>query len=110
VTSVFWFSRLKPGAEPAAYERWVQQTDYRLAEGIGCVLHYRVHKLAGPVEAEGRPPYDYIEVLQVSDLEEYREALKHHPALQQIVAEIGQFIDGVGSAWGTTITPLGKEE
>lgn len=110
MVSVFWFSKLKPGADRAAYEHWVQHTDYRLAQSIQSVSHYRVHRLVGPVEGEGSPPYDYIEVLQVSDLDEYRKAMAHHPALRQIVAEIGQFIEGVGGAWGTSIVPLGKEE
>jgi REDY-like protein HapK len=107
--SVFWFSNLRAGADAAAYERWVQQTDYRLAQGIRCVRHYRVHRIAGPVEAGGKSLFDYIEVLEVTDIEAYRAALKDSPAIRQIIAEIGQFVDGVGSAWGTPIAPLGKE-
>lgn len=107
--SVFWFSNLKAGVEAAAYERWVQHTDYRLAAGIECVQHYRVHRIAGPVEGDGGPHFDYIEVLEVADIDEYRAALKHSPAIQHIIAEIGQFVDGVGSAWGKPIAPLGKE-
>jgi hypothetical protein len=107
--SVFWFSNLKAGADAAAYELWVQHTDYRLAEEVGCVGHYRVHRLAGPVEGEGNSPFDYIEVLEVTDIDEYRSALKRSPAIQRIIAEIGQFVDGVGSAWGSPIAPLGKE-
>lgn len=107
--SVFWFSKLKPGADPAAYEQWVRETDYRLAEGINSIRHYRVHKLLGPMEGDGAPPYDYIEVLEVRDLGEYRDALAQDPAIQQILAEIGRFIQGAGGAWGTPIAPLGKE-
>jgi hypothetical protein len=109
MASVFWFSKLKPGAQAEAYERWVQTTDYRLAQDLECVVHYRVHRIAGPVEAGGDSPYDYIEVLEVTDIDDYRDALKNHPAIQQIIAEIGQFIEGAGSAWGTPIAPLGKE-
>jgi hypothetical protein len=109
-TSVFWFSKLKPGAEAAAYEQWVRNTDYRLAQGIDCIEHYRVHKLTGLVEGEGKPPFDYIEVLKVRDLEAYRKALREDPAIRQIIDEIGQFVDGAGGAWGTTIEPLGKEQ
>jgi hypothetical protein len=110
MASVFWFSKLKEGAQAAAYERWVQETDYRLARDVRCVAHYRVHRLAGPVEGEGAAPYDYIEVLDVTDIDEYRAALKNHPAIQQIIAEIGQYVDGAGSAWGSPIAPLGKEQ
>jgi hypothetical protein len=109
MASVFWFSKLKAGAQAAAYERWVQETDYRLAQDIECVLHYRVHRVAGPVEGEGEAPYDYIEVLEVADIDAYRSALRDHPAIRKIIAEIGLFIEGAGSAWGDPIAPLGKD-
>ncbi len=110
MASVFWFSKLKPGVDPAAYERWVQQTDYRLAQGVATIEHYRVHRVGGPMEGAGRLPYDYIEVLQVRNLEDYRAAMERDPAIQRIIAEIGAFVDSVGSAWGTVIAPLGKEQ
>jgi hypothetical protein len=93
-----------------AYERWVQQTDYRLADQLECLIHYRVHRIAGAIEAGGATPYDYIEVLEVTDIDAYREALKAHPAIQQIIAEIGQYIEGAGSAWGEPLAPMGKED
>lgn len=109
MASVFWFSDLKAGADAAAYERWVQQTDYRLANEVACVKHYRVHRIEGPAEPGGNCPFDYIEVLEVTDIDAYRAALKDHPAIRQIIAEIGQFVEGVGSAWGTPMAPLGEE-
>jgi hypothetical protein len=109
MASVFWFSKLKPGAQAAAYERWVQETDYRLAQGINCIRHYRVHRIEGPVEGAGESPYDYIEVLDVTDMDHYHAAMRSDPAFKQIVAEIGQFIEGAGSAWGDPIPPPGKE-
>jgi len=110
MASVFWFSKLKAGVDPAAYESWVQQTDYRLAQGIDCIEHYRVHRIVGPVEGDARAVYDYIEVLQVRDIDAYRRAVKQDPAFERIIHEIGAFVDSVGSAWGTMIAPLGKEQ
>jgi hypothetical protein len=110
MSSVFWFSKLKPGVDPVAYEQWVKETDYHLAQGLAVIEHYRVHRVFGPMEGEGRLPYDYIEVLQVRDLDAYRTAMTEDPAFQRIIAEIGAFVDSVGSAWGTMIAPLGKEQ
>jgi hypothetical protein len=109
MASVFWFSKLKAGAKAADYEAWVQHTDYRLAEEIASIAHYRVHRIVGTMDGEGPSPYDYIEVLEVTDIDEYRSAMANHPAIRQIVTEIGQFIDGAGSAWGSPIAPVGKE-
>ena len=69
-----------------------------------------IHRVVGPMEGGGQLPYDYIEVLQVSDLEDYRTAMAQDPAIVRIIAEIGQFVESVGSAWGTMIAPLGKEQ
>lgn len=107
--SVFWFSKLKAGVDAAAYEAWVRHTDYRLAQGVAVIEHYRVHRVDGPMEGDGRLPYDYIEVLQVRDLDDYRTAMTKDPGFQQIISEIGAFVDSVGSAAGTMIAPLGKE-
>jgi hypothetical protein len=108
--SVFWFSKLKLGVDPAAYEAWIRHTDYRLAQGLAVIEHYRVHRIVAPMEGGGRLPYDYIEVLQVRDLDDYRVAMTQDPAFQRIIAEIGAFVESVGSAWGTMIAPLGKEQ
>ena len=108
--SVFWFSKLKSGARAADYERWVQERDYHLAQELDCIVHYRVHRMAGPVEGEGPALYDYVEVLEVTDMDDYRAAMQDHPALKQIIAEIGRYIEGVGGAWGEPIVPLGKEK
>jgi hypothetical protein len=110
MASVFWFSRLKDDVDAATYEDWVQRTDYRLALEIPCIKHYRVHRVEGSVDGEGVSLFDYIEVLEITDMKAYRAAMKDHPALQQIVAEIGSFMEAAGSAWGAPIEPLGKEQ
>ena len=107
--SVFWFSKLKPGVDPAAYEAWVRETDYRLAQGVPAIEHYRVHRVVASMEGDGRLPYDYIEVLLVRDLDAYRTAMTKDPGFQRIISEIGAFVESVGSATGTMIAPLGKE-
>lgn len=100
--TVFWFSKLQPGMSAATYEAWVREVDYVQARQIPSILSYRVHRINGAY-AGGTVAYDYLEVVEVTDVEAYRQDIAQHPAAQKIVAEIGQYVQSVGSAWGNEI-------
>ena len=79
---------------------------HRLPPGATAGVHRALpsspHRRAG---GRRRPaPYDYIEVLQVTDIDEYRSALSRHPAIQPIIAEIGQFVDRRRERLGGTLS------
>ncbi len=99
---VIWFSRLKPDADPEAYERWVEHVDYPGARQVPSIKSYQVFRVEGPVvgKAAKRFDYDYVEVVEVVDLPSYLRDLDEHPAAQAIIAQIGQYIESVDSAWG----------
>jgi hypothetical protein len=99
---VFWFSRLRPGVDAADYERWVRDVDYRAAKDIPSIRSYTVHHIDGPCLGE-TTPYDYIEVVEVTDIDAYRRDIREHPAAQTIVAEIGNYVESAGNAWGTPL-------
>ena len=44
--------------------------------------------------------YDYVEVAEITDMAAYLRDLEEHPAAQAVIAEIGQYVQSVGSAWG----------
>ena len=63
---------------------------------------YRIHALfleAGPT------PFDYLEVIEVTGLEEYRRELNEHPAAQAIAQEWGNYVELVHSLSGELIPP-----
>ena len=102
--TVVWYSRLQPGVDPANYERWVEQVDYVGARKIPSILSYRVFRMQGPCIGERKAPdYDYIEVVEVTDMRSYLNDLDDHPAAQTIIAEIGEYVESVGSAWGQPV-------
>ena len=100
---VFWFSRLQPGIDPADYERWVREVDYVAAKQIASLISYRVHRINGPCVGDTPAPYDYVEIAEVTDIDEYRRDLENHPAVHAIVAEIGNYVQSVGNAWGVPL-------
>ncbi len=100
--TVVWFSRLQPGADRSAYERWVDQVDYPGARQVPSILSYRVFRVQGACVGELAEEfeYDYVEVAEVTNILAYLRDLQEHPAAQTIIAEIGKYVRSVGSAWG----------
>jgi TPP-dependent pyruvate/acetoin dehydrogenase alpha subunit len=101
---VFWFSRLQPGVDAAAYERWVREADYVAAKAIPAIISYRVYRIHGPCLGDDSAPYDYVEVVEVTDLDDYRRDIEQHPAARPIVAEIGHYVQSTGNAWGIPLS------
>lgn len=76
---VFILNRLHVSADPTEYERWVREVDYPVARALPAITSYEVYRLDGPLR-EGAVPYDYIEVVEVTDLDDYRADLGGLPA------------------------------
>jgi hypothetical protein len=71
---VFFLNKLRPGASSADYERWVQEVDYPTARALPPIRSYVVAKMASTLD--GQPaPYDYIERVEITDIDDYRAAL-----------------------------------
>ena len=67
-------NRLRQGASSADYERWVREVDYPTARALPPIASYVVAKMAATLD--GQPaPYDYIERVEITDLDDYRAAL-----------------------------------
>lgn len=107
---VIWFSRLQPGVDPAEYEAWVRRVDYPGAKQVPSLLSYKVYRIQEPCVGGPYPQfdYDYVEVAEVTDMDDYLRDLDEHPAAQSIIAEIGQYVRSVGSAYGYPVKELGQ--
>ena len=97
--TVFWFSRLQPGVDAADYEQWVREVDTVAAREIPSIVSYRVYHINGPCLGDVTP-YHYVEVVEITTIEDYRRDIQQHPAAQAITAEIDHFVESVGNAWG----------
>jgi hypothetical protein len=71
---VFFLNRLRDGVEPAEYEQWVRTVDYPVARALKTINSYVVAKTASTLD--GKPsPYDYIERVEVTNIDDYRNEL-----------------------------------
>lgn len=101
-TRVFFFNRLAADADPTQYERWVREVDYPKARSIPAIRSYEVVRIDGPLRDAG-VPYDYVEVVEVTDVDAYRADLASLPGRDQFVAELRGFIPSADAVIGTLI-------
>ncbi len=88
---VFFLNRLDEGADPEEYEAWIRRVDYPIARAQGAITSYTVTRIDGTLSGEGESPYDYLEVIEISNLEAYR-ALGDLPEFKQLLQEWSQYV------------------
>ena len=88
---VFFLNRLHEGADPEEYEAWIRRVDYPVARAQGAITSYTVTRIDGTLRGEGESPYDYLEVLEITDLDEYR-ALGSLPEFERLLQEWSQYV------------------
>lgn len=71
---VFFLNKLRPGVDPADYEAWIRRIDYPVARSSPAILSYDVTRIQGTLDGEGTPSVNYLEVIEVTDIDEYRAA------------------------------------
>jgi hypothetical protein len=62
---------LKAGASPDAYEAWAKSRDLPDVRSLPSVRSFEVLRATGVLFSETKPPFDYIEVLDVSALDAF---------------------------------------
>ena len=100
----FFLNRLRPDVDPAAYEQFVRDVDYPFARKLPSIVSYVVTRIDGMLEGDAEPPYHYLEVVEITDLDEYRAALDpHDPDVAAFHAQWSSFVDESVVLHGETI-------
>jgi hypothetical protein len=99
---VFFLNRLREGADPASYERFVREVDYPFAHSLPTIRSYVVTRLDGLFDG-GAAPYDYLEVVEITDLDAYRASLD--PAASP---EVRRFVDQWSSFVAESLVVFGE--
>lgn len=89
---VFFLLKLKAGVAPHEYETWVRDVDYPTARSLPSIVDYRNHRLEAPLEDGGEVEWDYLERVQISDLDAYRRDLAT-PVARAMGAQWASFVD-----------------
>jgi uncharacterized protein (TIGR02118 family) len=100
---VFFLNRLREGVDPADYERWVREVDYPLARSLPSIRSYVVTRLDGLLMEEGKAPYDHLEVVEITSLEDYRAALSGGPEVEAFFEEWSSYVGESVAVYGEVI-------
>jgi hypothetical protein len=83
---------LKADANAEAYEAWAQTTDIPGASALESVRNFTVHRTIGLFGSDAKAPYDYIEVIDINDMDSFVADVSN-PEFQKVAAAFGVFAD-----------------
>jgi hypothetical protein len=78
---------LKAGVRPEDYERWLREYDYRVAKTLPSIVSYRTHRIVGPITGAEQSGWNYIERIEVTDVEQYQRDIAS-PAGQELMRQL----------------------
>ncbi|WP_340691246.1 REDY-like protein HapK [Hyphomonas sp.] len=81
---------LKPGKVEADYLEWARGTDLPTVNSLESVAHFQVLKATSLLGSDEKPPYQYIEVLDVANMEMFGEETSTE-AMHKIAAEFNEW-------------------
>jgi REDY-like protein HapK len=88
MTVRYVINTLKPGVEPAAYERWLREHDYRIAKTLPSIISYKTFRIEGPIHnAPAGAAWRYIERIEIRDLDQYQKDIAS-PAGQELIRQL----------------------
>jgi hypothetical protein len=91
---IFAMFNLKPGVSEDAYRRWAREVDVPTVNGLGSVDAFEVFHATGRLGSDDPPPYAYIEMLDVNDMDAFGRDVAT-PAMQEVAASFQAMVDVV---------------
>jgi hypothetical protein len=83
---------LKPGVAATAYEEWAKKRDIPGVRALPSVDDFQVYRATGLLGSDGKPPYAYVEVIDVADMDGFGKDVGS-TAIQAVAAEFASFAD-----------------
>ena len=100
----FFLNKLRPEASHEAYETFVREIDYPFARSVPSIRSYVVTRLEGTLDGQGTSEYDYLEVIEITDIDEYRAALDmSDPKVADFFQQWSGFVGESVAVWGEVI-------
>ena len=91
---IFALFNLKPGVTPETYLEWARETDLPTANALPSIDSFRLFRTTGQLGSESPPPYSFIEILDVNDMDRFGEDVTT-AAMQAVAARFEELADVV---------------
>jgi hypothetical protein len=91
-TRIVALFNLKPGVGVAEYEAWAKRVDLPTVNGLKSIDKFEVFRSVGLLGSEARPPYAYVEIIDVGDMGLFGADVSS-TAMQRIAGEFQAMTD-----------------
>lgn len=91
-TTLIVLFNLKPDADSNAYEDWAKKTDLATVRSLGSVDDFKVYRSTGLLMSEDIPPYQYVELITVSDMDAFGSDISTD-TMKKVAGEFQAFAD-----------------
>jgi len=92
MTKIVVLFNLKNADATAEYEAWARATDLPTVNGLASVDAFTVHRSIGLLGSDGKPPYHYVEILDVNDMSTFGAEVSEK-TMQKVAGEFQAFAD-----------------
>ena len=82
---------LKPETSVKDYESWAKTIDIPTVNGLGSIQKFEVYKATGILFSEETPPYQYFEILDILDMDQFG-AEAGSETMQKVAAEFQSMV------------------
>jgi hypothetical protein len=94
ISRIIVLLNLKPGKSAADYEAWARNTDLATVNALKSIDAFKVYEATGLMGSDEKPPYQYIEVLDVADMAVFGEEVAS-ATMQRVAAEFQGWADPI---------------
>lgn len=92
MTHIVVLFNLATDADVSKYEAWARTTDLPTVNGLKSVDKFDVFKASGVLGSDAPPPYQYVEIIAVNDMQKFGEEVSTD-TMKKVAGEFRGFAD-----------------
>ena len=73
MSTIIVLFNLKSGVSKSDYEAWAKNTDLKIVRELQSIDRFDVFESLGLLGTDAKPPYEYVELLDVNDMDVFGE-------------------------------------
>lgn len=91
-TRIVVLFNLRDGVSAGEYERWAKRVDLPTVNSLKSINRFEVFKSAGLLGSEAKPPYAYIEIIDVGDMDQFGKEVATE-AMKKVAGQFQEMAD-----------------
>ncbi|MGC6329200.1 REDY-like protein HapK [Rhizorhabdus sp. FW153] len=89
---IFAMFNLKSGVSDEEYLAWARSTDIPTVNALPSIASFRVFRTTGVLGSDAKPPFGYIEVLDVADMVQFEKDIST-AAMAEVAAAFNGMVE-----------------